>query len=115
MRMGMHRIYAEWIERESSMRDMPLRQRGRCACNGARRTIEPMNKRQARQGKEPLRPLDHLRPGERPGGGRGSSEERGESPPPADAAADAASGKATRSPAEVQNREHLEGSEQGPV
>ena len=74
-----------------------------------------MNKRQAKPSKGRLRPLDHLRPGEQPEGGLASSEPPVDGPPPRASAVDATSGKATRSPAEAQAREHLEGSEQGPA
>jgi hypothetical protein len=76
--------------------------------------------RQARQV-----PLDHLRPGARPrtesetGGGPPEATgptgaEPAEPVTPGGGDADAARGKATRSPAAVATRPHLEGSEQGP-
>ena len=82
-----------------------------------------------------LAPLDHLRPGGRPetdadrGDGPAQAEgpregadlrERADSAEPAEPVtpgagdAEARRGKATRSPAAVATRRHLEGSEQGP-
>jgi hypothetical protein len=73
-------------------------------------------------------PLDHLRPGGRREGEpdapgpddlrRGQSEGGAEPAAPTTPGAghaDAISGKATRSPAAVATRDHLEGSEQGPM
>jgi hypothetical protein len=70
-----------------------------------------MDKREGQRNKEtPLRPLDHLRPGERQG-----TEQHPEGRPPPDEDPGATPGKAARSPAAVETREHLEGSEQGPI
>ena len=74
-----------------------------------------------------LAPLDHLRPGSRPS----TQADDGDAPTPAQhqplegaepaepvtpgaGDAEALRGKATRSPAAVSTRRHLEGSEQGP-
>ena len=68
-------------------------------------------------------PLDHLRPGGRrandpdtapPRAGGGPSAEPADDYTPGGGDADATSGKATRSPADVATQPHLEGSEQGP-
>jgi hypothetical protein len=74
-----------------------------------------------------LAPLDHLKPGSRPRteGGEGNpptpaqdqqleGAEPAEPVTPGGGGAEAMRGKATRSPAEVATRRHLEGSEQGP-
>jgi hypothetical protein len=76
-------------------------------------------------------PLDHLRPGARPrneaddeGRSEGAPSNRPDNVAPAQPAepatpgagdSDATRGKATRSPAAVAERPHLEGSEQGPA
>ena len=82
-----------------------------------------MSKRQMRAPRHV--PLDHLKPGGRESAsGNGTvpaaaNTERSSEPAapttPGGAATDAVSGKATRSPAEVATRRHLEGSEQGPA
>jgi hypothetical protein len=74
-----------------------------------------------------LAPLDHLKPGSRPRIGAGESNtptqaqerqlegaEPAEPVTPGAGDTEAAKGKATRSPAAVATRPHLEGSEQGP-
>jgi hypothetical protein len=76
-----------------------------------------MNNRTKRATRGPRQaPLDHLRRGGRP-----RTEEDSAPPEPAEGTtpggdeAEAIRGKATRSPAEVSTRRHLEGSEQGPM
>ena len=74
-----------------------------------------------------LAPLDHLQPGSRPQGetddaaqpaepqqGQLEGAEPAEPVTPGAGDAEAVRGKATRSPAAVATRRHLEGSEQGP-
>lgn len=74
-----------------------------------------------------LAPLDHLRPGSAPRaeGDDGDAREQAQGRPmegaepaepvtPGAGDSEAARGKATRSPAAVSTRRHLEGSEQGP-
>ena len=71
-----------------------------------------MDERQSQTGKGKgprLRPLDHLRPGERP-----LADPRPDTPPP-DHDEDVAGGDATHAPAAIETREHREGSEQGPA
>ena len=61
-------------------------------------------------------PLDHLRSDERVAPGpEGAPAEPAAPSSPGNADGDAVRGKGTRSPAAVATREHLEGSEQGPV
>ena len=68
-------------------------------------------------------PLDHLRPGERQRSADAAARDADASPnaqpaeprSPGGAEEKAVRGKATRSPAEVATRPHLEGSEQGPM
>jgi hypothetical protein len=131
----MHRIYAEWIEWESSKAPSALG----CTCNevaaaqervAATRslTLDAMKNRQSKTSRRARQePLDHLRPGsparteaddssapkqapERPFEGA----EPAEPVTPGAGDAEAARGKATRSPAAAATRRHLEGSEQGP-
>jgi len=72
-----------------------------------------MHERQSQTGKARaprLRPLDHLRPGERP-----LADPRPDTSPPPDHDAGDGGGETTRSTAAIETREHLEGSEQGPA
>ena len=91
-------------------------------------TLDAMKNRQSQATRRaPLAPLDHLRPGSAPRTGTDDSAppqqaqdrsleaaEPAEPVTPGAGDAEAVRGKATRSPAAVATRRHLEGSEQGP-